>query len=228
MAERNYSYKDVDMLLTAQTILQNLENNLDELSPIRTNWTPEFVNQLQTQVDEAMSTYLGLDKKKQLKEATQAIYNLQEPALKDLLSFKTQLKVDFPQEANEYLTTLGFTKDPEKVQNKNQEALIELLYTFKTQMTDELKTTLTSKGMKTELIDSIIAYADAIKEANITQETLKQSSKELSEEAVAAFNNIYTQVIGICKIATTHYTKNDVQYNQFVFSKIVKNLSAGS
>jgi hypothetical protein len=48
---------------------------------------------------------------------------------------------------------------------------------------------------------AIAIYADQLKEANLTQETLKETCKEVSGEAVNIFNGIYDEIIGISKIA---------------------------
>ena len=40
MAEnRNYSYKDVDMLMTSKTIAGNFKSNISEFALVRNDWT---------------------------------------------------------------------------------------------------------------------------------------------------------------------------------------------
>ena len=78
------------------------------------------------------------------------------------------------------------------------------------------------------LIDSIIGYADALQQANLAQEVLKGSSRELSVEAASAFNGIYTEVIGICKIASKVYYDDPAKKAQFTFSKVVARMGANN
>ena len=55
------------------------------------------------------------------------------PAKRDLSFFKTQIDNDFKSDSNireEILKTLGFSKHLKDVQKGNQEALLQLLYTF--------------------------------------------------------------------------------------------------
>ena len=70
MSLRNYSYKDVVMLMAAKTILQSMQANLGELSTARSNWTEAYLSELIQKIDLAIETFLGLDKKQSLREAT--------------------------------------------------------------------------------------------------------------------------------------------------------------
>jgi hypothetical protein len=70
---------------------------------------------------------------------------------------------------------------------------------------NNFKETLLEKGTNPVLIDRIIDNADQLKDANVTQETLKETTKEVSDEAVGIFNEIYDEIIGICKIAASFY-----------------------
>lgn len=223
---RTYKVKDVEMLLASKTITQTLNDNLADLSIARSNWTETYVSELSTKIDDAIENYLGIDKKKELRDATGKLATIQAPALRDLSFMKTQLEVDFGKEAKEIEKKLGYDKNLRNVQKGDQEALIQLLYTFKKGMTDDLKTSIVDKGTNVALIDRIIGYADQLKEANVTQETLKETSKEVSGEAVNIFNGIYDEIIGICKIASNYYQYDELKKDQFTFSKVVANMNA--
>jgi hypothetical protein len=223
---RNYNFKDVDMLLASKTIVETLKSNLSDLSIARSNWNEEYTNQLATQIDNAIENYLGLDRKKELRDTTANLAAIQEPAMRDLSFIKTQIEVDFDGEAKEIIKTLGFDKNLRAVQNRDQEALIELLYSFKKGLNNKLREDIIAKGTAPELIDRIIAYADQMKQTNISQETLKETTKELSDEALQEFNNIYDQVIGICKIASSYYQFDTLKKDQFTFTKVVENMNA--
>jgi hypothetical protein len=214
------------MLLASKTITQTLGDNLADLSIARSNWSETYVSELSTKIDDAIENYLGLDKKKELRDATGKLATIQVPALRDLSFLKTQLEVDFGNEAKEIKKKLGYDKNLRNVQKGDQEALIQLLYTFKKGMTGDLKTSIVNKGTNVALIDRIIGYADQLKEANVTQETLKETSKEVSGEAVNIFNGIYDEIIGICKIAANYYQYDELKKDQFTFSKVVANMNA--
>ncbi len=226
---RKFNFKDVDMLLASKTIVQSLTDNLADLSAVRSTWTEDYVTQLGAKIDDAIENYLGLDKKKELREATIQLNAIQTPARRDLSFFKTQLEVDFKKDEmkkEKILKELGFVKNLRVVQSGNQEALIQLLYTFKKSMTEKLKEEIIEKGTNAELIDRIIEYADKLKTAEVSQETLKETTKVISAEARNVLNGIYDEVVGICKIAYKFYQFDSLKKGQFSFRRIASNMSA--
>lgn len=223
---RNYKVKDVEMLLASKTIVQTLSENLEDLSIARSNWTETYASELSTKVDDAIDNYLGLDKKKELREATSKLSSIQAPALRDLSFLKTQVEVDFGKQAKEIIKKVGYDKNLRGAQQGDQEALIQLLYSFKKGMNDTLRTQIVEKGTNPDLIDRITGYANQLKEANVTQETLKETTKEVSDEAVTIFNEIYDEIIGVCKIASNFYQYDTLKKEQFTFSKVVANMNA--
>ncbi len=221
MTSRNYSYKDVAMLMATKTILQSMMANRSELSLARSNWTEAYVTGLVQKTDNAIEDYLGLNTIQGLTNATGVLTQIITPALRNLSLVKTQIQVDFGAEAETILKELGLTKNIHKL---SQEQLIELLYAFKKGMSDQLKADITAKGTNPVLIDSIVGYAVQLQEANLSQEGLKSSTKEISQEAVDTFNAIYDEVMGICKIASKIYKDEPLKKEQFTFSKVVKKM----
>lgn len=225
MSFRIYSYKDVAMLMAAKTILQSMQANLTELSEVRTNWSEAYVTQLITKIETAIENFLGLDKKQPLREATELLNQIRTPALRDLALVKTQIEVDFGKAALEVLKTLGLHAN---LHNIDQEGLIQVLYSFKKGMTPKLKTEITQKGTNPALIDNIVGYATQLQQANLSQESIKSSTQEVSQEAIDTFNSIYTEVIGIGKIASKIYKSDPLKKDQFTFSKVVKKMGAAT
>ncbi|MDD2345258.1 MAG: hypothetical protein PHY85_03840 [Bacteroidales bacterium] len=226
---RNYNFKDVDMLMAAKTVTESFKANIGELSVIRTNWNEEYANQIADKIDDAIENYLGVDKKKELRSATSKLSAIQMPALRDVSFLKTQLEVDFSDDKTklkEILKQLGFNDYLKQAQKKDQEALIQLLFKIKSNLTDSMRAEIISKGLSSELLDRIIEYAVQLKDANVSQETLKEGTKETSSQIAKIFNGIYNEVIGICKIATNYYTYDELKKELFTFSKVVSNMNA--
>ncbi len=226
---RNYSCSDVDMIMASKTIAESFKNYISELSGVRTDWTEPYANDLITRIDGAIDNHLGVDAKKGLREATASLTAIQVPAKRDVSFFKTQIDDDFkkePARRDEILITLGFSTYLKGVQKGNQEALIRLLYNFSTNMTDPLKTEITAKGMNVSLIDIIIGYAKIFSRANVSQESSKGTTKEITQEVTEAFNAIYDEIIGICKKASAFYRFESLKKEQFTFTKVVANLGA--
>lgn len=225
---RKYSGKDVDMLSTCAIIIEQAIIHKTFLVSKRATWADPFFPDLQTQIEDAFTGYLGIDNAKAMRQATRIVIELQAIALDLLAEFKIQIVEDFkndPPRRDEILTQLGFTTHHKGAQNKDQEALIELLLKFKLNMTNGLKTEITNKGLAMQTITDIIAHADILKEANITQETLKGRRKEITQEAVTEFNVIYTKIISIARISYKFYKKDTAIRDQFSYSKTKRNLN---
>jgi hypothetical protein len=229
--KRNYQGKDVDMLTACRTIAGSFTANITELSAIRTGWTVAYSSGLTTRIDDIISTYLGLDARHDQRQATAGVIAIQGPAHRDLTFFKTQVDTDFKKEPlrhDEILRTLGFTSYYKDVSKGNQEALVQLLYFFKTNMTDALKTEITGKGMSIELINRIMGFAEVFLQANTTQEQSKGSSLELKAGAIEAFNETYNEMIAICKIAASYYRFEPLKKALFTFAQVQANQGGGT
>ena len=227
--KRKYNSKDVDMLVACSTIIENALANKTFLQSKRSTWTDDFFTTIQTKIDKALEVHLGIDSAKDLRGATQTLQTIQKQALKDLAEVKVQIAEDYkkePVKQTEVLTQLGFTTYHKEAQNGDQEALVQLLYKFKTNLTNDLKNEIVSKGTAESILTQITMYADTLKNADITQETFKGTRKEITETAINAFNEIYDDVISIAKIASKFYQEEPIKKDLFSFNKINKTISA--
>jgi hypothetical protein len=228
---RSYQGKAVEMLMVCRTIAESFKENIAELTEARNDWTPAYADDLIKRIDDAMSNYLGVDSRKDLRAATQALLNLQTPAQQDLVFFKTQVADDFrkdPARRDEILRTLGFTQFQPYLHKGNHEVLIQLLFTFSTNLTPEIRAEAISKGMKEALIDRILSYARALAAANLSQETFKATWQEVSKDVNDVFNEIYAEVIGLCKKCSVFYRGNKLKRHHFSYSRVLANLGNGS
>jgi hypothetical protein len=226
--QRKYTTKDVEMLVSASTIIDAAIANKALLQSKRSTWADPFFENIKTAIDSATEEHLGVDSAKELREATIAVGAIQVMAIKDLAEVKVQISEDFKNNKTlqgEILTQLGFSSYLAEVQKNNQEALINLLYQFKKNLTPELKTKIVTQGTSAAVLDTITGYADSLKAANVLQESNKGTRKEITSEGITAFNNIYDTVISICKIASKFYKETPAVQQQFSFSKVTKSLS---
>ena len=225
---RNYSTKDVDFLITADTIINSAIANQPFLETKRSIWKPAFFQDIKTQINNAIETYLGVDNAKALRDASQVVYAIVTPANAILAEVKVQIEEDFkdtPTQKNEILNNLGYTSYFGEARRGDQEGLINLLYQFKTNLSPELTTTIVNKGTAQASLDEIISYADQLKNANVTQEGAKGTRKEITNEAIIEFNNIYDKTISIARIASKFYKNNKPLADQFSFVKVAKNIN---
>ncbi len=209
------------MLLASKIITQTLAGNLSDLAIVRNNWT-----ELSVETDDGIKNYLDLDKNKELRDITGKLASLQYLVLKDLSLLKAQLEADFVKESKEIVKKMGYDKNLYRIQKGDWEALIQLISTFKKGISEGLKKQIVEKGTNIALIDRIIGYAYQLKEANITQETLKETCKTLSEEAVTVFNGIHEEIISVYKIVSNFYWYDELKREQFTFSNVVASMNA--
>jgi hypothetical protein len=223
--QRIYKTKDVSMLMVAATIIENAIRHRETLQQFRSVWTGDFFETLKTDIDDAIQKILGQDRAKDLRKATQYLYAHQQEILFELSLLKTQIHQDFknqPDKKQELLTTLGFNQHYPKARKKNQEALIQLLFRFKSNLTPQWKTELLEKGYPETALDKILAYAEIIKEAEIQQEFLKGIRKDHSAETIQLYNDLYLRVISLANIAHKILSDNKTIQEQFSFNKIYK------
>lgn len=225
---RKYKTKDVDMVITIETIIDSAIANKTFLQSKRPAWADPFFDDIKTKINTVADKYLGIDAAKKLRESTQALITIQEPAITELSEIKIQIEVDFdhnPIRKKEILTQLGYTSHFKEAQKRDQEGLINLLYQFKTNLTPELKTEIVNQGTNQAQLDNITTFAETLKAANVTQEGFKGTRTELTAEAVNALDDVYNDVIKVAKIATRFYAKDKTKKDLFSFNKVSKKLN---
>jgi hypothetical protein len=163
--------------------------------------------------------------------ASQVVYGIQATTLTNLSELKVQIDQDYksvPVQKTEILTQLGYTTYYKKSQNNDQEALVNQLFQYKQNLTPALKSELMAKGTAESTLDTLTANAQTLKQANINQETFKGTRKEITNEAITAFNAIYDQIISIAKITQNFYKTDPIKKEQFSFAKVTANLNSQS
>ena len=146
---RNYNTKDVDMLITAATITETAIANKVFLQSKRATWAHPFFDDIKATIDIAIQTHLGIDSAKDLRQATIALKLIQKNAMSDLGECKVQITEDFKTNKtrrDEILNVLGFKTYHKDAQKGDQEALINLLFQFKTNLTAALKLEISNAG----------------------------------------------------------------------------------
>ena len=228
---RIYKVKDVEMLTATAAIIENAIANKTFLQTKRSTWANPFFEDLKTKIETTTETYLGKDSAQQMRQSTQIVLGIQKQALVDLAEFKVQVEEDFrknPIQKTEILTQLGFTTYHKISQKGDQEGLVNLLFQFKQNLNPTLNAEIAAKGTSQNTINKIVDYAQVLKNANIDQETFKGTRKEITDEAIKAFNEIYEDVISVAKIANNFYKSDKVKQQLFSFSKVSANLNSQS
>src|SRR3954469_22364935 len=172
----HFKGKDVELITVLSIIVEAAILHKEILQPKRSNWADPYFDNVKGRIDSATQTFLGVDSAKDLRQSTQAINGIQNEALPLLAEFKVQVEEDYKKDVprrNEIFKQLGFTDFHGAAQRKDQEALVNLLFQFKQNMTADLSDEITAKGTLLSTITTITGFADAVKGANISQETMK-------------------------------------------------------
>jgi len=226
--KRSYRCKDVEALTVSSDIVSTAQANLAAITAKRALWVNPFFPNLKIRIDNAFQTYLGVDNAADLRAKTRVVIGTLVPASNDLSTFKINVSADFKNDKsrlNEILTTLGFNSFWKSVKNHDQEALIQLLYTFNKNMTVALQTEITTAGTDAALITTIKTYADTLKNANVDQEFAKSQRPLISAEAVIEFNAIYAEISKVCAIGRNLFKTDAIMRNNFSFAAVKRRLN---
>lgn len=221
---RNYTVKDIQLIIASSVVVQNAVANKQFLQSRRSTWTDVFFQEMETKIDSVTQSYLGLDNARQLREASQKVFTIRDNSLKFLSQLKVQLSQDFkkqPVRRAELLSILGFTTYYEAANtHKDQEALIDLLFRYKTNLTAEIKLEIIQKGIAEATLDQIMLSANILKDSNVIQEFQKGNKKVVTAAGVKAFNEVYDSIISICIISRNLFKGNAAKQDLFSFKKI--------
>ena len=141
---------------------------------------------------------------------------------------KVQIQEDFkdtPAQRAEILNTLGFTTYAFDASKGDQEAVINLLFQFKKNLTQQLNDEIVARGTSQTTIDAVISRADTLKQADVIQEGKKGTRKEITAEAINEFNAIYDKIISITRISTKFFKNDKAKKDQFSFTTVAKNIN---
>ena len=225
---RIYKTKDVDMLLTIETIIDSAIANKTFLQTKRSNWADPYFDNIKKEINTIIQENLGVDSAKELRQATIAVKTIQANALTDLAEIKVQIEQDFkaqPDRKSEILNQLGFTSYYTQATTRDQEGLINLLFQYNTNLTPTLKAEIVAKGTAAAALDAINTYAQTLKDADVFQEGTKGTKKEITSETIQIFNNIYSTVLSIAVISAKFFKTDTAKKDQFSFAKVSKTLN---
>lgn len=225
--QRIYSAPDVVMLVSAATVIESAIAAKEFLVSKRPAWKDPYFTDIQTRINQAFPELLGIQSTAQLKETTGILTAQKATLVNDIGELKVQIKVDYQaDQAETLLNRLGIGKSNSGYKSKD-EALVESLQLFKTNMTLELKLELTAKGIAPQLIENILQQGEAFTNVAVRQEALKGSSRTITEAGITELNALYNEAIGIAKIARAFYKGQLIEQDKFSFSKLLRAQSGG-
>ena len=223
MTQRQYKGTDAQMLMASSQIAERGIEHVDILSARRPQWKSPFFLDLKSRISTAFDKNIGLDILSQIKEATATVTDTIATAHRGIMDLKVEIEVGFrknPTRMDALLILLGYNKLPKK--NTTQAGYVNMLQTLKSNLTPEVKTELVQAGANPTAIDTLLQQAVQLIEANDRQESLKVNRKTVTSVNVEELNDIYDEVISVCKLVSTYFADNKVLVDQFNFTNALK------
>ncbi len=227
MVTRIYPYTDALMLAGGKVVAANLRCCIKELSDIRSEWKRDYITNLDSCLDSAFSELLGFSIPEVHRFLKLNIYQSLQQAAFDLSCLKIQIEVDYQDHVgkkDECLTLLGFTKYSQKLTDLPEESLISLLKHFDKNLSPCIRYELVKNGVSTLLLDNLAQESKLLEEMGAVQSSLLVKNRELNGSQVAILNSLYSEVAGICAIASTFFERKPKKLELFTFPAVVNRL----
>jgi hypothetical protein len=224
---QSYHSSHVAMLLIGGIILKNALEIIVLLQDNDTSITPQVIADLKKEIDNNLDKFLGTDKAQKMRAATVLLQELQSQATTALQFMKERIEVKYREDVarrNEILNELGYHTFDADVKNKDQEALVQLLFRYQNNMSKQLKDELKLKGIPEAKIDAPLTFAQAVSDANTNQEFEKEQKVQMTDELQKELNTIYGKYMDIAKLATSCLKNDKVKQRQFSFNHLHKNM----
>ncbi|GET26845.1 hypothetical protein NT017_31740 [Prolixibacter sp. NT017] len=221
---RKFNYRDLSMLVAALTLTDHFEQEKEVFTAEQPSWADPFITSFRENIQQILTTVHGINTRKNLRSATTQVNQLLVDARDDLVMVKTQVGRGYrtdPSGRDDLLKWLGYTDLWAKAES-SQSPAIDLVITFRNNLTEELRTDMEAHGVNADRLTRIVGYADTLSQANITQEGLKGSTKLDTVQLVTELNAVYAQAMDICAIGKQLFKHNKTKRDLFVFSKLVK------
>lgn len=224
--QRQYSGKDIDMLNTCAAIINSALSYRDLLVAQRPVWRGQYFQGIANRISAIRTNYFEKRSDDQTPAKIES-KRLVEQILYDLTVFRVQLNEDFKKEKvrrESLLKELGFKEYFQKAKLEDIHALKELVKKFRSGVNDVMKAEFIAKGMHPELLTRIFSYVSKLKDIEPVAISTRENKKVLTIEVVTALNEIYDEVISICKIAKTILQNDPQKKDEFNFSKVKASL----
>jgi hypothetical protein len=213
-------------ILTCRRIAQSFNENIYELSSVRRNWSPGYASQLIDRIDRMIEQYFTHESLVDHLEKHSQFYDLMVAALKDIIVFRAEMKVDFRHDKrflDETFDLLGYLDYYSEAKNGDHFSLYKMMATFKRNMTPELQQMILARGINPNLLDRLMHYKEDLAELKNCFD-IANGKDQLSAELKKEVNAVYSEVKDICRIASAYYEFDPVQRDKFNFYKVMINL----
>lgn len=220
-------FKTADFLLAARNITYAMRDHSEELKVLRKDFTSNYIDNLENEINKALSENLGVDSNNECTITLRAINSIRIPALRDMSFLKTQVETDFKKdkEFKKILGKLGVNDHLQNAINGDREAFIELIHNFN-ESANKYSKRIVEKGTNPVLIDRILNYSKDIDLKTIRKKTkTKLKAGDASAHSNEEIERIYDEINKVCKVAINYYQYDPLIRERFTINSVVRNIS---
>ncbi|TCN64517.1 hypothetical protein [Acetobacteroides hydrogenigenes] len=223
MSNRKYRGTAIQMLLALRIILENAISVADKLKQIRPKWDDAYFQGMIATINAILKNDFGYDAATAIKEKTEVVLAKEASAKTLLQQIKMQVELDFRKDkakCQRYLVSLGLTL-VKHISVAGQDQIIEMLTTFRKNLTPEMEKEFVDSGMNPQSIADLKLLADDFYNLNSEQEVLKSNQKVVSAALNDKLNDLYDEGIIIAKLAASMLT-DKLDAEKFSFIRALK------
>ncbi len=210
-----------------QKIVQSFNENIFELTHIRTDWTPDYARDLKSRIETANATYLAPETYCIHADEQSHVHNLMISSLKDITLFRALMKVEFKNDVKFQklvFEELGFNDLFSDAKGGDYNSLYMLAERFAANLTPAIREKLISKTIPISMVDKIAGYYSEMENFKTCFDLINES-KHLNEEGKQVISEIFSEIKDICRIASAYYLFDPVKRDMFSFFRVMHNLS---
>jgi hypothetical protein len=210
-------------ILACQKIVQSFNENIFELSLVRSDWTPEYARDLKSRIKFAKVNYLPSESCCKHNDRQQYVHELLITSLKKVSILRALIKVDFKEDKKfqKYVfEELGYNDYFSDAKTGDYNSLFFLMETLHKNMTSDLKQMLISKTIPASLVEEILTYDQQLHEFKSCFDLINASSL-LSDESKEVITEIFSEIKDICRVATAYYLFDPMKRDSFCFFRVM-------
>jgi len=224
--DRNYSYSNVGMLKTSSTVISNAKLHVSKFEEVNTSYTVGFMDDMLAKI-EGTFVVLGLDMVSKPSSERLSLHTNQSEFKKLLSIVLTSAKQGLLRLPGKY-EVLEKPLDMARLYKSEADENVMELALNTIGCIDSQAELFAAAGIPNPLLQRLRSTASAFAESFRMQTAQIHRASSVSVDTQAILNDIYTEAIGISRIARSLFGNDREMSKLFSFSKIARNYKGSS
>lgn len=226
MQKTNLCLASTATLLACKSIAQAFAENIFELAHLRRDWTIEYAESLRNRLSAILEEHLAAGQNQDMAGKVNNWRELMISALTDLAIVRASVKVDFGGDKDflkEFFNATGYTLYFSDAKNGDHECMYHFIQAFADNLTPEWTEKITSKGLSPAIIKRLKENAASLDKFRECFEVVTNSNIA-DDGGLTIFEQLYSEIRDICRIATAYYYFDPLKRESFNFFKALRNI----